>query len=343
MKRLLAGVCLAVLGTVGLATPASADAPGPTDYRSEIVEIEPSTPTIHPSIVGGDSFVRLQVDAGVEAIVAGYEGEGYLWFRADGDVFENQNSPATYVNSSRYGGERVPDHADADAEPDWTQVASGGDWAWHDHRAHWMHSARPFGVGPGDQILESVIPITVDGTPVDVTVTSTWLPEASPVPAILGAIGGVAMVALAWALRRRPAGLPPIAAAVPVALLTLLVGSWQYVSLPASTGPRPVWFVLPLIATLCAAAGTIAGSRGRSFVADALLLMVGVELAIWGYLKREGLTAAIVPTDAPQWLDRLVTAMGLASGVGFVALALWSLFAISGSTAQTGSPRPVHP
>jgi hypothetical protein len=82
---------------------------------------------------------------------------------------------------------------------------------------------------------------------------------------------------------------------------------------------------------------------------------------VWGFVKRDGLTAAIVPTDAPFWLDRFATASALVGGVLLAGLALWSLFAvpaapdasdqpdtpavddaISESRAPSGSPRPAH-
>ena len=181
--RWILGV-VAGLGLVGAtASPVFADPPGPTDYQSEVLSIVPETPTIEVGIVGGDSFVELSVEPGIEAMVVGYEGEDYLWFRPDGVVLENQNSPATYLNANRYGIDGVPATARADAEPSWEQVATGGHWAWHDHRAHWMQSARPFGLEAGDQILEAVIPIVVDGETVEVTVISTWQPAPSPLAA----------------------------------------------------------------------------------------------------------------------------------------------------------------
>ena len=86
------------------------------------------------------------------------------------------------------------------------------------------------------------------------------------------------------------------------------------------------------------------------------MLFVGVELAVWGFLKRDGLGAAIVPTDAPFWLDRLTTAAALVGGVLLVAIAVWSLFVVpaadgssdapellSDSREPSGSPRPAHP
>jgi hypothetical protein len=354
MRRLLSGV-VAGLGLIAVtASPALADPPGPTDYQSEIRSIEPESSRIEVGIVGGDSFVELRVEPGTEAMVVGYQGEDYLWFRPDGVVLENRNSPATYLNANRYGVDAVPPGASADAEPDWARVATGGYWAWHDHRAHWMQSARPFGLGAGDQILEAVIPIVVDGETVEVTVISTWQPEPSPLAMWLGVVAGLGAAVVAWF--SRGGRFPPIAASVPLVVLAVVVGVAQYASLPSATDPRPIWFVLPLIAAASAAAGMVLALRGMRFAADAALLLVGVELAVWGFVKRDGLSAAIVPTDAPFWLDRFATAAALVGGLALAAVALWWLFAVpaqrpadrevdavSGSTEPSDSPHPAHP
>ena len=67
-------------------------------------------------------------------------------------------------------------------------------------------------------------------------------------------------------------------------------------------------------------------------------------------MSRLTMTAAIVPTDAPFWLDRFATTWALATGVGVAVLALWWLFAaggraepVSDSREPSGSPRPAHP
>jgi hypothetical protein len=343
--RWLAAVAVGVAVALAIGSPVLADPAGPTDYRSEIVAVEPPTPTIEVGIIGGDSFVELTAVPGTEVVVLGYQGEENLWFRADGTVWENRNSPSTYLNEDRLAGGEIPAHATADAEPDWRQVAADGNFAWHDHRAHWMQEARPFGLGPGDQILESVIPLVVDGADVEVTVISTWEAAPSPVPAIAGLVAGVALGAVAWRLRRSKLVL---GVAAPAVLLVLVVGVWQFRSLPPETEPRLVWWVLPGIAVVSSAVGLVAAWRGASFVADAAMLLVGVELAVWGFVKRDGLSAAIVPTDAPQALDRFATTLALGAGVAFAAVALAALFGtkvvdVSDSREPTGSPRPAHP
>ncbi len=347
-RRLLAAVAAGLLGSALLGSTALADPAGPTDYQSEIVAVEPPVASIETSIVGGDSFFQLTVGPGTEVIVVGYQGEEALWFRPDGTVWENRNSPSTYLNADRLGGGGIPANASADAEPDWRRVASDGNFSWHDHRAHWMQEARPFGLGPGDQILESVIPLVVDGADVEVTVISTWQPAPSPLPAVVGVVAALALAFAAWFLHRSRR-LPALVAAAPVVVLAVIVGVWQFSSLPPETGPRPVWWVLPVIAAVSLVSGLVVGRRS-TFAADAALLLVGVELAIWGWVKRDGLSAAIIPTDAPGWLDRLATAMALSGGIAFTAISLWWLFhpqvaeqRVSGSREPTGSPRPAHP
>ena len=43
---------------------AIADSARPTDFRSEVLAVDPPTPSIEVSIVGGDAFVLLRVDPG---------------------------------------------------------------------------------------------------------------------------------------------------------------------------------------------------------------------------------------------------------------------------------------
>ncbi len=344
VARPILGALLGLLAALVIGAPALADPAGPTDYESTVVAIEPAAPTIRVEVIGGDSFLGLTVDEGSEVIVIGYQGEEYLWFRADGTVLENRNAPSTYTNEDRYGGAEIPPTADPAAEPDWVEVASDGSWAWHDHRAHWMQSIRPPGLSAGDQILEAVIPLSVDGEEVDVTVISVWQPAASPVPAFLGSAVGVAVAAVAFLARRSSwFGWAP----VPLSVLALVVGVWQYTSLPSETGPRAVWWLLPALAVVAAMVAAAAGSRDSRFVAWAATLVAGAELAIWGFQKSDGLSAALIPTDAPGWLDRFTVAAAITGGIGLALVALLELFdvasRISGSREPQGSPRPAHP
>ena len=288
---------LTVIAPAGLAR---ADAAGPTDYETSVVAVSPPTESIEVGVVGGDSFLQLAVEPGVEVVVLGYQQEPYLRFRSDGAVEENQRSPAAYLNADRFGGAAVPAGADPTLPPDWQPVGSGGRYAWHDHRAHWMSPEPPADRRPGDQIQAATVPLLVDGAPVEVSVVTEWLPEPSRVPLVVGAVVGGALVLLALATRHRLAW--PL---LVVAAAAGGVGWWQYRSLPAETGPLAVWWLLPAIAV---ASVLLALVLGRRLVSYALVVLAALELGAWVYLRRDGVVRALIPTDAPFWLDRGVMA-----------------------------------
>ena len=82
-------------------------------------------------------------------------------------------------------------------------------------------------------------------------------------------------------------------------------GWWQFPSLPAETGPLLVWWLLPAVA---AASLLLALVLGRRLVSYALVLLAALELGVWVCLRRDGAFRALIPTDAPFWLDRGVMA-----------------------------------
>ena len=306
-----------------LALPAAAalaDAAGPTDYRSTITAIDPPTPALHPSIIGGDSFLLLRVDHGVSVDVVGYQGEPYLQFLADGTVQENRASISYWSSTSRLG-EAAPDDLPLDAPPKWVTVAHGGSYAWHDHRIHWMSNTKPLGKHPGDVVLQAEVPLVVDGVDVRLTVQSTWLPPPSSVPAWSGAVLGALVAA---AVLRRPR-LPSAMAALDVAVLATVVGLWQFFSLPSETGPSVLWFALPAVATAAGVALAMSVHRGSAVGVPSAQLLIGVDLAWWGWSRRSGLSRALLPTNAPAWLDRLTTSAALAMGALLAVIAFQRL------------------
>lgn len=310
-RRLLGTLAVLVAVTVAPAGVAFADAAGPTDYETTITAVEPAVAGVDVSIVGGDSFLRVVADPGVDVVVLGYQQEPYLHIRADGVVEENQRSPATYLNADRFGTGTPPAGADPTLAPNWLPVGSGGAWSWHDHRAHWMSPDPPPDAEPGQQVQTSTVPLVVDGAAVTVSVATTWLPAPSRAPLAVGASAGLAFVLLV-AARRMRLGWALLVASIAAAG----IGFWQYRSLPAETGPLIVWWLLPAVA---AASLLVALLLGRRLVAYALALLAALELAAWVYLRRDSAFRAIIPTDAPFWLDRGVMA---ATGVVAVVVAV---------------------
>ena len=111
---------------------------------------------------------------------------------------------------------------------------------------------------PGDQIHSGAVPLVVDGAPVEVAVSTTWLRAPSRTPLIAGAAVGGALVILALAMRRR----------LVWPLLTGRrrgsgIGWWQYRSLPPETGPPLVGWLLPAVAVASALVAVALGRRLR--------------------------------------------------------------------------------
>jgi hypothetical protein len=296
--RLTAVVVLALL--------APADAAAPTDYRATIIAVTPPTESIDVEVVGGDAFLQLTADPGAAVQVLGYRGEPYLRFRADGVVLENQRSPTTYLNRSRFGS-TAPPGADPTLPPDWKPVGTGGRFAWHDHRAHWMDPHPPPFAVRGDRILSSAVPLRVDGADVSVEVAVDWLPAPSRAPVFVGAAVAAGLVVAAVVLRRRLAWVLLAGAAAAAG-----IGWWQYSSLPSETGPLAVWWVLPAVAAVSAG---LALALGYRLVSYALVLLGAIELAAWVVIRRDGAFRALIPTDAPFWLDRAVLAAAAVAAV----------------------------
>lgn len=312
MKRSL-GVGLACVVLLLVGSPAAAaDPPGPTDFQSEVVSIDPPATGIEVEIIGGDSFVLLRVvgNPGVVDVV-GYRGEPYLRFLPDGTVEENQRSPSKYLNEERYGNQ-LPPTADAAGEPDWRVVADDGVFAWHDHRTHWMNPQPPPGLGPGDRVAEGVVPLLVDGVEVDVTVVSVWQDPPSRAPVATGISVGIALALVVW-LRRSVTG--PLLA---MSIAATAIGAVAYLSVPSETEPSWSLWVLPATATLLTATVTTLGN-GSSFLERyrrILLLVAALELVAWGSVHWSWLWPAILPTALPFWLDRFIAAAVLVGALG---------------------------
>jgi hypothetical protein len=332
MTRRLAGRRVASFATAfGLALAAGAgtahaDPPAPTDFLSRVVSIDPPVAGLAADVVGGDSFFRLTLAASVtvEVVVLGYQEEPYLRFLPGGAVEENERSPTTYLSASKYAMSTPPPEADADAPPVWRRIASDGSWSWHDHRTHWMTTVPPPDASRGDQILASSIELRVDGAPVTITVTSTWMAAPSSAPPLIGAIAGGVLGLLA--MRRSGAHRvwwPAIVIAL-AAVGASMVGLWQTWSLPDETGPPLAAWAIPVTVGIVALVAAIAIARRWSrFTLLGVVLVAAVQLLVWSAQRRDVIDHAILPTNAPFWLDRAITAgaAGLAAVMGAFALA----------------------
>lgn len=319
-------VCIVVLvaaTTLLAATPvAMADAAGPTDYRTDIVSIEPASAPILVEMIGGDAFLSLEQLEPVEIIVLGYQAEPYLRFDPDGTVYENRRSPAVWLNQERYGDEEPPAFASADARPEWFEVATNGRYAWHDHRSHWMNTQPPPSAKAGDQVLEATVPIQIDGQTVTITVASFLLASPSPLPSIVGALIGLGAAVLAWRASRTSQALVGLLGAGSAALL----GSVAFNAVPPETEPSQLLWLLPVIAVVATLVLIIVRNRTATTVyLDGLAVATGATLAGWGIIRFDALRRALIPTDTPATLDRTGISLVLVLGAVLAVRGLYGL------------------
>ena len=146
------------------------------------------------------------------------------------------------------------------------------------------------------------------------------MPAPSRWPAVLGAVLGV-IVVVGGLLAPMARAWGPVL--VGVGGIAAAVGWIGYASLPSVTDPRPVWWLLPVLAVAFAIAAWVLGPTPGGHAAAAI---AGLELAVWAFDRRAGLSKAVFPTDAPYWLDRAVTVGAFDVGVVAAAVAIAGLF-----------------
>lgn len=321
-RRWSAVLALAAGMVLVTAVPALADPARPTHYQASVTGLAgpDGTPLadlpIDVSIIGGDAFVVLEVSPGATVEVPGYQQEPYLRIGADGIVEVNDRSPARWLNDARYG-ERdvdVPARADPEAPPVWEAVATGGTYAWHDHRVHVMSPALPPQIDPGAGTVQPVwdtnVLLLVDGQPVSAEVTLVWVPGPPASLAWLVVLGAAAAVtALVW---WRPVALVP--AVLVAALASGVAGVAATWGLPPGSDVEAALTILPGLALLLLGAGVVVG-RWRPTVGVALRPAAGLPVAVWGLVQAGALVRPVVPGGLPIGVVRAVAVLGLAVGL----------------------------
>jgi hypothetical protein len=314
MRRCGWVAALAAAMLVAGAGSAMADPARPTNYASTVTGVESPTPGIHAEVTGGDAFLAIRVDPGVEVVVPGYRDEPYIRVDADGSVFENRNSPAFWLNNDRYGDSVVPPEATPEAEPDWHQVASGGQWAWHDHRIHWMTPDLPpslQGEEAGEVFTWSV-PFEIDGESGEVTGVLVRRSSQSP---LLWIVLGVVLGAIALAVGRL--GVTATGIAVTIGGAAALAVSLSQASItPPGAGGELVSQGAAVLATVGGLVTLVFGRRIAA-VGDLPALIGAMLLVVWGLRRITALWMPVLPTPMPAGTERFLVAaaLGIAGGV----------------------------
>ena len=307
---------LAVL--VVSAAPAWADPAVPTNYESRVTGLTPSTNVAEFEVIGGDSFLQVTVSPGHEVLIPGYFDEPYVRIDADGSVWLNEDSPASYINLDRYGNADISEGVDGQDEPRWRLVGRDGRYAWHDHRTHWMSPDPPPVVSGGERqlVFPWELPVVVDGRETIIAGELIWVPSVSPIPGLLA--GVIALLPLlAWKPGRSNV---PALVAGSAALLAALIILAETFATPADARGFPVRIVYAGVA-LAAAVFALIRSRSRPAMASRATLFAALTLLVWAVAAIELLWLPILPSALSEGMVR--------GGVGLVLWATLGVIAVS--------------
>lgn len=322
------------------ALPAAAhpdDAQGATNYRSEVTGATGDLHGVEVEVGGGDAYLALEAPEGVEVIVPGYEEpERYLRIEPDGSVYVNITGPSNYLNADRYAEVALPPSATPDAEPTWQLVAQDGRWEWHDHRIHWMSPSAPRHIDTdadrAQHVFDWEIPLIVNGDPVTLTGTLTWLPSPSPLIPIGTAVVIAAAVLAAARITRITVPAAAVAAGAAAAAAATIGAAEITATALTDHAPALIPAVAALILGIVALVRPADDTRVGALVIGALALAVAVGNNI------NTATSPLLPGPLTPTVAGVL--VGVAAGAALAGL-VTAAAVMFGSTATTaGEPDP---
>ena len=148
---------------------------------------------------------------------------------------------------------------------------------------------------------------------------------------ILHRITGIGLAIGCWLSRRRFTLLWCVA--VSLTLVALWLGWSQMRVAPASVGRSLLPVVLPAVGIVCLAAVWVVRRWPNRW---ALVALGALELLVWAILRRDHVRAAVLPTTAPFWLDRI--AVGIAVPVGLALAGIGMIGAVLPAVSPADDP-----
>ena len=325
MKRLVVAVVIAAV-VIGVPLPAAAhtiDGAGPTNYRTDVTSVAPRVDDIRVRVLEFGARLEARNRGSRELLVLGYQDEPYLRITPDG-VFENERSPATYLNQDRQAQTEVPNEADPDAEPKWKRVSDEPVARWHDHRVHWMGNEPPPAVraAPSQEHTiydDWVVPMRYGTDEVEAHGTLRWIPASSAAP-WYGVIAAAVLAIVAVGLTRYwRLGLMIATAVVVAAGLTFAVG---VAGAPGTAGASWTRFLAgglyPMIGWICGVVGIRRLARRQPDGALLTLITGFVTATIGGLTDLGALRSSQVAFAWSGDLARLLIAISAGGGLGLM-------------------------
>lgn len=305
----------------------------PTDYRSEIVGVNPAWPGVSAHLLDLGNRVELVNKGKADVVVLGYQGEPYLRVGPAG-VFENSRSPSVALNKATATGTTTttapPANASAEPipQPSWHRTGDGDSVRWRDRRTRWEGPAPPEVTSAPDQ-THVVVPQWLIGLrrgTEDASVNGriTYVPGPSPVPWLALAAVFLAATAAGALLRRWG---PALSAALAVIVAVDVVHSFGIAA--ASHDPVLTQIVRVVLGGIVATLGWIIGAAAIGPLQDEREGGV-VGAAVAGFLLAAfsgvgdltTLTRSQVPYAFSASAARAAVAVTMGAGFGLALAAL---------------------
>lgn len=353
IRRLLVAVAAGLVGALAIGAPAlahGADAPDGTDYRTEVTALTPALPGLTVRTIEAGARLELTNRTGRTIEVLGYAGEPYLEVRPDG-VYENQNSPATYLNQTLAGDTELPANADPTLPPSWQRISTEPVVRWHDQRTHWLEESPPAQAQAdptrSHRIRDWTVPLRDGVSSLELRGTLDWLPPPSPAGWWLASLlGALAVGALGLLPAGSRAGRTVTMALAGCCALAGVGAVGFAVAREADAGAQgiggvlqgllagQIWPVLTGLGALAAGAYALA----RRPAADFALALAGACLALFaGVANAAVFGRSVAPVPWPATSARLLIALLIVIGVGVTLVGVLRL------RAAEGAPSPDRP
>lgn len=317
-----------------------------SNYRTLLTEV-PEIDGLEVKVIDIDGTVEVTWTGSGAIVVTGYENEPYLRIDRSG-VFENQRSPATFLNQDRFATVVPPESVDSAAPPEWRRSSNSSTARWHDHRTHWMSSKPPIQVQQ-DPTRQHVItdrweiPFRVGGRSAVIAGTLTWTPPP-PLRPWVAAVVATCLVTIALLWTRLQAVVA--AGAALIGTTAFVIDTAGYVAESSGGALSVLWAFAYPAAAAWATALLVIGARHEVREPQVAMIVVGILLTLLGGIDRiDVITSSEVFSALPAtWARAAAVAnlgLGSAMAIRFVSFVAVLFLARSPARSLDQEPNPI--
>lgn len=277
----------------------------PTNYRTAVTGIRPALPAVAVTVGLGGQWMRVTNRGAATIVILGYQGEPFLQLSGN-EVQVNQLSPTAFQIRLIPA---APAPANRAAAPAWRKLSEGPDATWTDGRIAPPQSPPASGSWQ--------LPLVVDGQQVTALGTRELIPPPSPWPwLVILVILVVAIGALGW----KRDWYRPIAVVIGAGILSFSLHVLATAFAPQQNGLVVGWVSVGLLAGFAVVAGivSVVSALRRSDATADRAVVTGAVILLLSATDISVLWNSELPFPGPAFLDRVLTVISYAAGLGLI-------------------------